>query len=97
MKKSTSLVEAFTDANKEICKSRPAVEPGDIYLAYCALALCTIADKMGGEEKPENCVGCKHLTDPCKLFPTDVCKRCRRYYGDHYEEKETDEKHDQLS
>ena len=46
MKKNTSLVESFTDANKEICKSRPAVEPGDIYLAYCALALCTIADKM---------------------------------------------------
>lgn len=46
MKKNNSLVEAFTDVNKQLCKSRPAVEPGDIYLAYCALALCTIADKM---------------------------------------------------
>lgn len=46
MKKYNSLVKAFNDTNKQICKSRPAVEPGDIYLAYCALALCTIADKM---------------------------------------------------
>lgn len=46
MKKNTSLVESFTDANKEIVKARCVVEPGDVYLAYCALALCTIADKM---------------------------------------------------
>lgn len=52
MKKSNSLVEAFTDANKEICKSRPAVEPGDIYLAYCALALCTIADNLTDSSGP---------------------------------------------
>ena len=59
MKKNNSLVEAFTDANKEICKSRPAVEPGDIYLAYCALALCTIADKMTDGSVP--------LFDPDKV------------------------------
>lgn len=52
MKKNTSLVEAFTDANKEICKSRPAVEPGDVYLAYCALALCTIADELTDGSEP---------------------------------------------
>lgn len=46
MKKISTLVESFTDVNKQLCKSRPAVEPRDIYLAYCALALCTIADKM---------------------------------------------------
>lgn len=46
MKKSTSLVEAFTDANKEIVKTGFVAEPRDMYLAYCALALCTIADKM---------------------------------------------------
>ena len=89
MKKYESLVEAFTDANKEICKAGIAVEPKDVYLAYCALALCTIADKMG-EEEPENCVGCKHLTDPCELFPTDACKRCRRHYDDRYEEKDAE-------
>ena len=52
MKKHGSLVEAFTDANKQICKKKPAVEPGDIYLAYCALALCTIADKMADDSEP---------------------------------------------
>ena len=46
MKKNNSLVESFTDANKEIAKARFVVEPRDVYLAYCALALCTIADKM---------------------------------------------------
>ena len=46
MKKNGSLVEGFTDTQKEIIKAGIAVEPGDVYLAYCALALCTIADKM---------------------------------------------------
>lgn len=46
------LVEAFTDANKEICKAGIAVEPKDVYLAYCALALCTIADKMSDGSGP---------------------------------------------
>lgn len=52
MKKNNSLVEAFTDANKEICKAGIAVEPKDVYLAYCALALCTIADKMSDSSGP---------------------------------------------
>ncbi len=52
MKKNSSLVEAFTDANKEIVKTRCVVEPGDVYLAYCALALCTIADKMTDGSEP---------------------------------------------
>lgn len=52
MKKYSSLVEAFTDANKEICKAGIAVEPKDVYLAYCALALCTIADKMSDSSGP---------------------------------------------
>lgn len=51
MKKISTLVESFTDANKQLCKSRPAVEPRDIYLAYCALALCTIADKITVENE----------------------------------------------
>lgn len=46
MKKNNSLVKSFTDANKEINKAGFGLEPGDVYLAYCALALCTIADKM---------------------------------------------------
>ena len=85
MKKNSSLVEAFTDANKQICNSRPAVEPGDIYLAYCALALCTIADKMT-DAKPEGrlCDGCKH-----KKFPDGdgACLTCCEYYDCQYEEE----------
>ena len=46
MKKYNSLADAFTDANKELVKTRFVADPKDIYLAYCALALCTIADKM---------------------------------------------------
>ena len=46
MKKYNSLTDAFTDANKELIKTRFVADPKDIYLAYCALALCTIADKM---------------------------------------------------
>ena len=52
MKKNNSLVEAFTDANREICKAGIAVEPKDVYLVYCALALCTIADKMSDSSGP---------------------------------------------
>lgn len=52
MKKNNSLVEAFTDTNKEICKAGFVVEPRDVYLAYCALALCTIADKMADSSGP---------------------------------------------
>lgn len=85
MKKKDSLVKAFTDANKEICKTRPAVEPGDIYLAYCALALCTIADKMT-DTKPENrpCDSCKH-----NGFPDGegACLACCEYYDCQYKEK----------
>ena len=52
MKKNGSLVEGFTDTNKEMCKDWIAVEPKDVYLAYCALALCTIADKMTDSSGP---------------------------------------------
>lgn len=51
MKKYKSLAEAFNDTNKEIIKARPVMEPGDVYLAYCAMALCTIADKITVENK----------------------------------------------
>lgn len=43
MKKNCSLVESFIDANKKV---RFVAEPRDVHLAYCALALCTIADKL---------------------------------------------------
>ena len=85
MKKNRSLVEGFTDANKQLCKTRPAVEPRDVYLAYCALALCTIADKMT-DTKPEGrlCNGCKH-----NEFPDGdgACYRCCEYYDSQFEEK----------
>lgn len=85
MKKNASLVEAFTDANTQICKTRPAVEPRDIYLAYCAFALCTIADKMT-YTKPEGrvCDSCKH-----NGFPDGdaACLTCCKYYDCQYKEK----------
>lgn len=52
MKKNNSLVESFTDANKEIVKAGFRADPKDVYLAYCALALCTIADKMTDGSRP---------------------------------------------
>lgn len=53
MKKYNSLADAFTDANKKLVKTRFVADPKDIYLAYCALALCTIADKMAdSSERP---------------------------------------------
>lgn len=52
MKKNISLVEAFTDANKVIVEARVAAEPKDVYLAYCTLALCMIADKMTEGSEP---------------------------------------------
>lgn len=52
MKKNTSLVEAFTDVNKEIVKVGFVAEPRDVYLAYCALALCTIADNLTDSSGP---------------------------------------------
>ena len=67
-----------------------------IALGDISKSLAVIADKMG-EEEPENCVGCKHLTDPCELFPTDACKRCRRHYDDRYERRVTENKDDKLS
>lgn len=64
MKKNTSLVEAFTDANKELIKTRFVADPKDVYLAYCALALCTIADKMSE--------GCGPLFDPGKEKDAEI-------------------------
>lgn len=85
MKKHNSLVEAFTYANKEIRKAGIAVEPGDIYLAYCALALCTIADKMT-DTKPEGraCDSCKHNNFP---DGDGACLTCCEYYNCQYKEK----------
>lgn len=60
-----------------------------LVLGDISKSLAVIVDKMG-EEEPENCVGCKHLTDPCELFPTDACKRCCRHYGDRYEREVTE-------
>ena len=89
MKKNSSLVEAFTDVNKQMCKSRPAVEPGDIYLAYCTLALCTIADKMT-DTKPEDrlcgeCIGCLWEGNESDFYPCSVC--CNSYKN-RYERKD---------
>lgn len=85
MKKNISLVEAFTDANKVIVEARVVAEPKDIYLAYCALALCTIADKMT-DTKPEGrvCDSCKHND-----FPDGdaACLSCCEYYDCQYKEK----------
>lgn len=52
MKKYSPLVEDFTYSHKEMIKAGIILQPGDIYLSYCALALCTIADKMTEGSEP---------------------------------------------
>jgi len=84
MKNNTSLVKAFTDANKELVKTRFVADPKDIYLTYCALALCTIADKMT-DTKPENrpCDKCKHQVWP---DGDSTCDACKYSYDSQFEE-----------
>lgn len=84
MKKYTSLIECFNATQKQIIKAGITVEPGDAYLAYCAMALCTIADKMA-DAKPENrpCDGCKHCVWP---DGDSTCVSCSYYYDSKFEE-----------